>query len=462
LLQKAIDHYKAENNTDKVFSLSLSYIVASSISSNYDAARKILPEIIEHCKVEEGTLTWAILFGAGVCLNDWYQGYQNDLFDHASASIEIFENQLDTMPEGAWAPYSWALFWREKARAYLGKPVDMNNIEKIHQLMLSGKSDMTIYWHTLTSVGARAAFSGRYNDMLEWKELASKLSADMGKIHWFECWISHSYLYGTLHRGDFSQLENHIERVQASPDPYQVRLAYLFRGRLRQIQGKYKEAEENLNEFLRLEKQSSDNSLLEGYVFLSELLIETGRLSEAEALLEEGMKLAYSGKLENPLYKMQFEQLRARISDANQDYSSAFSHLEKALKTAKELDNPIQQAFIRESQGKIRIKMENRDEGIALLNQARDLFLSLDNKYQAGRITAFLESQAAMPVTKSPITAATGSTKDFSKTVDDEAESRTEEDEQIRQRQVGKTIAVSAKSETDADEVGLDATEADL
>ncbi|MCE1248311.1 MAG: protein kinase [Firmicutes bacterium] len=461
-LQKAIDHYKAEQNTDKVFSLSLSYIVASSISSNYEAARRILPEIIETCKVEEGTLTWAILFGAGVCLNDWYQGYQMDLFNHAQKSIEIFESQLDKIPEGAWGPYSWALFWREKARAYTGQPVNMDNIEKIHQLMLSGKSDMTIYWHTLTSVGARAAFSGKYKDLLEWKELASKLSSDMGKIHWFECWISHSYLYGTLHRGDFSQLENHIERVQASPDPYQVRLAYLFRGRLRLIEGKFKEAEENLNEFLRLEKLSTDNSLLEGYVFLAELLIKTGRIDEARTLTEEGAALANSGKLENPLYKMQFEHLKALISESEGDYSSALSHLDRALKIAKEQTNPIQEAFIKENQGLVRLKMSQIQDGLALLNQAKELFLSLDNKFQAGRITSLLESKAQTTETPAAPKAVKQSAGILDKTVGDEAEPRTEEDEQIQQRQIRKSIAVSAKSETDAEEVGLDATEADI
>ncbi|MCD4692679.1 MAG: hypothetical protein K8R79_07190 [Calditrichales bacterium] len=219
-LQKAIDHYSKENDLEKVFNLSLSYIVSGSITSNYDLARQKISEIIKSCKVEEDTLQWAVLFGAGVCLVDWYQGFQTDCFDHAQSAINIFEKELQNLPEGMWPAYSWALFWRDKARAYMGKPIVIENVEKIRQLMEQGKSDLTIYWHTLTAVGARAAFTGRYKDLLEWKQLASKLSQKMGKVYWFECWISHSYLYAALDRGEFSQIENHIKRVQASYDPY--------------------------------------------------------------------------------------------------------------------------------------------------------------------------------------------------------------------------------------------------
>jgi len=150
---------------------------------------------------------WAILYGSGVCLADWYQGYQTDCFEHADTAIAIFEKHLDALPDDVWPAYSWALFWRDKARAYLGKPVDMKNVENIRQLMIEGKSDQTIYWHTLTAVTARAAFTGRWSDLLTWKQLASQLSREMGKIYWFECWISHSYLYGAILHGELSQLK---------------------------------------------------------------------------------------------------------------------------------------------------------------------------------------------------------------------------------------------------------------
>jgi len=391
-LQKAIDYYQEKNDMEKVFNLSLSYIVSSAISSNYESARRKIPEIIKTCKVEEGSLQWAILYGAGVCLVDWYQGYQGDCYDHAVSSIKIFEKQLDTLPAPAWPCYSWAIFWRDKARAYLGKPIEMVNIEKNHQLMEEGKSDGTIYWHTLTAVGARAAFSGRYHDLMEWKKLVSRLSRDMGKIHWFECWISHSYLYGALFQGEFSQLESHIERVQASPDPYQVRLAYLFRGRLRLIQGLYDEAEENFNKFFELEKISPDNSLLEGYVYLAKTYIETGRLERAEELIETGDKLATEGKYSNPLYRMQFEFLRAELCMAREDYQNCEIYLNKALGYADSLDNPIWRGFIKKLKGILYQKREKYEKAREFLSEAIEIFLALDNKYQAGQVVAILQA----------------------------------------------------------------------
>jgi len=393
-LQEAVDHYAEKQDVDKVFSLSLSYMITSAITSNYDAARRIMPEIIKTCDVQEGTIPWAILYGAGVCLVDWYQGYQNDCFDHAVAAINIFESQLDTLPADVWPAYSWALFWRDKARAYLGKPINMENIEKIRQLMVEGKSDATIYWHTLTAVGARAAFTGRWDDLLAWKQLASQLSKEMGKIYWFECWISHSYLYGALHHGEFSQLENHIERVQASPDPYQVRLAHLFRGRSHLVQGNYQEAEQALHRFLQLEEESMDNSYPEGLVYLAQTYLEMGAPDKAQKYIAEGSQLAAAGPYANPLYQLQFWRLQAQLAMAQADYAQAEQCLKQSLTLADTLENPIQAGFSHKSWGVLYLEQTELQKAREQLAKARELFLSLDNKYQAGQVVRILDSLA--------------------------------------------------------------------
>ena len=305
-LQKAIDHYSSRKDIDKVFSLSLSYIVTSSITANYEAARRKLSEITEFCNIQANTLKWAVLYGAGVCLTDWYQGYQRDCFEHASKAIAIFESQQDNLPQNFWPPYSWAIFWRDKARAYLGEPIDMQNIEKIRQLMLAGKSDKVIYWHTLTAVGARAAFTGRYKDLIDWKQTASKLSRELGKIYWFECWISHSYVYGCLDYGDFSQINNHIERVKASPDPYQVNLAHLFAGRYCLNQQNYLKAEENLKIFLEREEQNMDNSYLEGLIYLGQTYLESGQTGKARYCIEKGYNWPWQGNTKIPCLNCNF------------------------------------------------------------------------------------------------------------------------------------------------------------
>lgn len=395
-LQKAIDFYTEKRETEQIFDLSLSYVVTSTITSNYAAARRKVTDIIEACEVREKTLLWAILYGAGVCLVDWYQGYQNDCFDHAAAAIDIFESQLDDLPASAWPAYSWALFWRDKARAYLGKAVDMNNVEKIRQLMLEGKSDETIYWHTLTAVGARAAFTGRWADLLAWKQLASDLSRKMGKIYWFECWISHSYLYGALHHGEFSQLKNHIERVQASPDPYQVRLAYLFRGRWHLIRGSYGEAEQNLDRFLQLEEDSRDNSFLEGLVYLAQTYLATGAVDKAKKCVADGARLAEAGEYANPLYRLQFLQLEASLAISAADCARAERLLIQSLELAEELDNPIQAGFVHKLWGALLLEQNDLEKAEEHLRQARNVFLSLDNKYQAGQVVTLLEPLARL------------------------------------------------------------------
>jgi len=388
-LQKVIDFHSAEGHHEAVFNLSLSYIVASAVTSNYSAARQKIADISGN--IQSDTLSWAVLYGAGVCLIDWYQGYQNDCFEHASAAIDIFEAQLDALPADAWPAYTWAIFWRDKARAYLGQPIEMANIEKNRQLMEEGKSDGTIYWHTLTAVGARAAFTGRWDELLAWKELASRLSREMGKIYWFECWISHSYLYGALHHGEFSQVEKHIERVQASPDPYQVRLAYLFRGRYYLIRGDYSLAAKNLQTFLQMESESPDNSYLEGLIFLAQTYLNAGAADRAEEYIARGLELAAGGNYANPLYRLQFWQLQAQQAMKAENYAQAEEHLRQSLALAQSLDNPIQRGFARKLWGLLHLEQQDRAAAAQQLSQARDIFLSLDNKYQAGQVTAILD-----------------------------------------------------------------------
>ncbi len=391
-LQIAILFHAKKRDMGKVFGLSLSYVVTSSITGNYGAARQKIREILVTCDVREGTLSWAILHGAGVCLTDWYQGCQNDCFDHAARAISIFEEQLDTLPADAWPAYSWSLFWRDKARAYLGKPVEMANVEKIRQLMEDGKSDKTIYWHTLTAVTARAASTGRWNDLMTWKETASRLSREMGKIYWFECWISHSYLYAAIHHGEFSQLENHIEKVQASPDPYQVRLSWLFRGMLRLSQGNTDAAGENLREFLRMEEVSPDNSYLEAFIYLARTALATGAVDEAREYIKKGSGLAQQGPYENPLCQLQFLQLKVELALAEERYDPAEGCLTQSLNLAQELDNPIQTGFVRKLWGRFHLAQNRPEAAEDQLNQARDIFLSLENKYQAGQVVTLLES----------------------------------------------------------------------
>ncbi len=391
-LQKAIDYCLEEKDVEKVFDLSLSYVVTSTITGNYEAARRRVLAITERCDVREDTILWAILYGMGVCLIDWYQGYQRDCFDHAVAAIDIFESQLDTLPADVWPAYSWALFWRDKARAYLGEPVNMDNVEKIRRLVLEGKSNKTIYWHTLTAVGARAAFTGRWADLLEWKRWASQLSREMGKIYWFECWISHSYLYGAFHHGEFSQLENHIERVQASPDPYQIRLAHLFRGRWHLVRENYREAEQELKKFFQLEEGNQDNSYLEGFVYLGQTYFEAGALDKAQKCIAEGAQLAAAGRYANPLYQLQFWRLKAQLAMAEANYAQAVQYLSQSLELAEALDNPIQMGFVQKLWGMLHLEQNDPEKAEERLAQARDIFQSLDNKYQAGKVVAILES----------------------------------------------------------------------
>jgi tetratricopeptide (TPR) repeat protein len=435
-LQKAIDHYTAIKEMDKVFGLSLSYVVSSSITSNYAAARRKISEIIETCGIHEQTLEWAVLFGAGVCLTDWYEGRQNDCFEHAVSAITIFENTIDTLADDMYPAYAWSLFWRDKARAYLGKPVVMKNVEKIRQLTEMGKSDQTIYWHTLTAVGARAAYSGRWTDLLDWKRTASKLSREMGKIYWFECWISHSYLYGALHYGEFSQIENHIQRVEASPDPYQVRLAWLFRGMFKYMQKDFNGAVSSLEHFFGMENKSRDNSFIEGFVWMAKTYLATGEIEKAEKIVNEGFQLTASGAYENPLYRMQFLQIKAKVAAVQKHFTEAEQLLQQSMELAVELDNPIQMAFIHKLSGKLYLAQKQKDQAAGRLKMARDLFLSLTNKYQAGKIMGILEALEAretQPVRSLP------SSGDLCETVFESDEEVILLDETVRESDTRKT-----------------------
>ena len=395
-LQKAIARHSEKQDIETVFALSLPYMITSSIAGDYKAARLKVDDIITLCRVEENTLSWAIMYGAAVCLVDWYQGHQQDCFRHAVAAIEIFEGQKGEFAPGAWPSYSWALFWREKARAYLGQPVVMENVEKIRQLMLDGKSDQTIYWHTLTAVSARAAFTGRWDDLLLWKHRASDLSREMGKIYWFECWISHSYLYGALHHGEFSQLEDHIYKVQASPDPYQQRLAYLFKGVLTLYQQNFSEAEKSLQFFLQEEEAAGpDNSYLEGFVYLGKCYLALDKFEEGRECLARGTELASDGVYENPLYQLQFLRLQAELALLEQRYDGAEHDLKRSLDLAKQLDIPLQQGFIQKLWGRLCLAQHRKEDAISRFSQARDIFLSLGNKYQAGMVISLLETCAS-------------------------------------------------------------------
>lgn len=390
-LDRAIAYHGKDGNTEKVFGLSLSHIVSGAITSNYALARRRIEEIIDSCGIREGTIQWAVLYGAGVCLVDWYEGYQNDCFDHAVKAVEIFEQGLDTLADDLWPAYAWSLFWRDKARAYLGKAIVMENIEKIRGLTEAGKSDLAIYWHTLTAVGARAAFSGRYRDLIAWKDLASRLSRKMGRIYWLECWISHSYLYAALDRGDFSQIEQHIERVAASPDPYQVRLSHLFRGRWELARGNHEQALHSFAVFLDLEERSRDNSYLEGVYYVARTYLETEAVEKAEEQIEIGAACAEKGPLQNPMYQLQFARLRSELALAGGDAVAAERHLAVARVLAAELDNPIQTAYIDKSFGLVYQFGNKPDQAKESFRKARDIFLAIENKYQAGRVTRLLD-----------------------------------------------------------------------
>ncbi len=396
-LSSAIGYHLKKGNPDKVFGLSLSHIVAAAISSNYSVAREKIDEVVKANDIKEGTLTWAILFGAGVCLVDWYEGKLHDCFDHAVKAINLFEENLEEMPADMWGAYAWSLFWRDKARAYLGEPVVMQNIQRIRELTMEGKSDLTIYWHTLTAVGARAAFSGRFCDVQLWMDEAARLSRKMGRVYWFECWISHSYLYAALHRGEYAQIEHHIERVAASPDPYQVRLAHLFRGRWDLVNERYEGAIDHLNKFIELEQKSLDNSYLEGLIYLADAQLQKGDGDKALETIEKGKKVASGELFGTPLHLMQFLHLEAKHKVSLGKNAEAIEILADCVERAKKLDNPIQEAFALTTMGGLQ-RDDDKDEARTNLSKARSIFLALNNKHQAGVVANLLEPLSKVEV----------------------------------------------------------------
>ncbi len=390
-MEHAIKYAKNEEDMGKVFSLMLSYVVSLAISSKYTKARSTIRKLVSTCSVKPDTIEWAILFGAGVCLVDWYQGYQYDCLNHAQKAIDIFEKDLDSLPADVWPAYSWSLFWRDKARAYLGQPIEMKNIRAIHDLMVNGKSDAAIYWHTLTAVGARAAFTGRYCDLLEWKDDAAERSRKMGRIIWFECWISHSYLYAALDKGEFSQIKNHIERVRTSPDPYQVRLASLFQGRWELIQENYNDAIHHLEKFLAQERESMDNSYLEGVIYLAFAFLQTGAMKKAKENINDGLSLSRNGKFRNPMHRMQFYHLLAMYEWKRKKYVEANSNLKKAATLARELDNPLQLGYLYRSLGEMEFEQGNSKKAIDAFTESYTSLQSIDNRFQAGKVLALID-----------------------------------------------------------------------
>lgn len=400
-LQTAIEHHRARGEGDRAFGLSLAYVVNCAITSRFDEARARVEAILSGGQVAPDSLEWAVLYGVGVCLLDWYQGFQEDCLSHAEAALAIFAREEAALPDDIWPAYSWATFWREKGRAYTGRPIDMDNIELNHRRIDQGRCDLPIYWHTLTAVGARAAFSGRWDDLLAWKQLASRLSARMGKIYWFECWISHSYLYGAIHHGELGQLEHHVEQVRASPDPYQVRLSHLFDGALALARGRAADAVAPLERFMELERACPDNSLLEGHLHLARALIASGELQRAGAEAARGWDLAGAGPYRNPLYRQQFLQLQVELALAHEaapDLALQRGRLEQALALAvDELDNPLQAGYTEQLWGQLALRVGDEEGARAHLARARDHMLSIGNSYQAGRMLRQLDRLGSAP-----------------------------------------------------------------
>ena len=381
-LRTAIDYYEEVKNRDKIFELSMAYIAASTVKGNYKRSRTTIQNLINRIEIREGSLEWAMLFGAGVCLVDWYQGLHRDCLRHAQKSIRILESKPDNLNNETYPAYAWALFWEQKALAYTGRPIKMDRIQKIRELTDQGKSDLTIYWHTLTAVGARAAFTGRYKDLLQWKEVAAELSRIMGKIYWFECWISHSFLYGALAHGELTRIKPHINRVAESPDPYQRRLSYLFKGRYELIKGNYIKAIENLELFIRLEKSKKDNSFPEGLVYLAKTYLAKNNRIKSRSLIEQGLKIVTAGQFENPFYEMQFLRLRGELRLQADQFEQSKNDLNRALELAQEQNNPIQQGHAYLAIGDLYKTKNDKEAALENYEYARQAFELINNKYQ--------------------------------------------------------------------------------
>ncbi len=378
--RKAVEQHARMGNLEKVFGLSLSRAITLTIAGHYRDARGVLAEFARG--VAPGTMGWAVLYGVGVCLTDWYEGHQRACLEHATEAIRIFEANLgDASPDGDFAPYSWALFWREKARSYLGLPIDMENIAKIRAMADCGRSDPIVVWHTMTSVGARACFTGRMTDLLDWKTWAEEASRAVGKIFWFECWVSHSYVYGMLGAFRLDALGEHVSRLFKSPDPYQQRLGHLFKGRLALAYGHYDDGARSLETFLEEEeKHGPDNSLLEGLIHLTFCRLGQQRLGDAALLIECGLGLATSAPLGTPIAELQFRRLAAELALANSDADVARASLERALAIAEETDNPVQRGWVHLALARCAAAEERRDAMTSHFAEARRAFASIENE----------------------------------------------------------------------------------
>ncbi|MBU1430276.1 protein kinase [Myxococcota bacterium] len=357
---------------DDVFGLSLSSMITHTIAGRYGEAHQILDQI--SVGITAGTEPWAVLYGVGACLLAWYEGDQRACLRWSTQAIEIFEGLLsEADAPGRFHPYAWALFWREKAHAYLGLPVDEARVEAVARMAEVGRADPVILWHTRTALGARAGFTGRMDDLKAWKAVAEQTSAAMGRMYWFECWISHSWVYGLLGAFHLAPAAAHIARLFSSPDPYQRRLGALFSGRLALAKGDLDEAKRHLEGFLREEEADGpDNSYLEGFIYLAFTHLAAGEAPRARALTARGQAMATQA--ENPLLRLQFYRLEAECAAQQGEIEAAKAALTQAARLADEGRNAIQRGWIALQRARLE---QTADEAAPELEEAREAFETL-------------------------------------------------------------------------------------
>jgi hypothetical protein len=382
---RAIAHHRRAGNAEKLFGLTLSRLITAAIAGRYGEARAMVEAVEREGTVTPGTLPWAVFYGVGVCLLDWYQGHLTACRSHSDEAIRIFSAHQEELTTDLWHAFSWALFWREKWRAYAGTPICREGIDRICRMVEEGRSDKNIRWHTMTAVGAEAAFTGRYRDLLAWAEEAAERSRELGKVHWYECWISHSYLYGSLGAGHLAGLEDHIRRVKASSDPYQRRLGTLFEGRLALELDDLAAARTSLERFLTQEEaEGPDNSYLEGFIYLAEACLRQGDLARARAALGQGLHLATEGPLANPLHELQLLRLEAERVGREGDFDRARSLASQSLALACTAENPLQEALARATLA--RFLPPDSSEAREHRNRAAALLEELGNTWQIRRL----------------------------------------------------------------------------
>ncbi len=364
---------------EKVFSFSLSYAVTLAIAGRYQEARKVFTRLSSY--IENNPFQWAVLHGSGVCLVDWYEGFHCDCLNNAEKAIEIFKTHLTKdSPDTDFYPYSWALFWREKARSYLGMPINLDNIEEIRRLSQVGRSDKTILWHAMTAVGARATFTGQLNDLLDWKTWAEESLKKMGKTFWFECWILHSYIYGMLGAFQYDSIGEYVVRLFHSPDPYQKRLGWLFKGRLALAYGNLDAAMQSLEQFLREEENDGlDNSYLEGLLYLGLCRVEQKKWDEAEYVSNKGLALAANGKRANPILEVQFREVIAKIMVNRGLTQNAWLELNRCIKLLNGADNPIREGWIYATMAQVASAEADCEKAANYLFKARNCFQEIRN-----------------------------------------------------------------------------------